>query len=209
MQVALANFVSVFCGQPVETSISVNSFKAFGLAEKKCETKNEPKREKELEDFYTRDLRMFVRRNFPETRGVGSLAHFGNKMELIDFLRKKGVTPFDLWKSGIRQTVEKRNAVKMPGEVWVSPCRGQVRSPGTDFSSDRKKTMKSDYSSFSDREIVRALNLMVSREDLRVRSVAEAILREFDFSREDIAEQLQLNEPIEGVTPDNAIFRLK
>lgn len=47
---------------------------------------------------------------------------------------------------------------------------------------------------FTDEEIVRAIELMVSPEDLTIRGVAEAVLKSLSYSPEEIAAQLKSGE---------------
>lgn len=51
-----------------------------------------------------------------------------------------------------------------------------------------------NYEKFTDAELVRAVELMVSPEDLTIRGVAEAILKALSYTPEEIEDQLESGE---------------
>lgn len=51
-----------------------------------------------------------------------------------------------------------------------------------------------EYKSFTDEELIRAVELMVSRDDLRIREVDEALLAVFGYSSAEVREQLDSGE---------------
>jgi hypothetical protein len=51
-----------------------------------------------------------------------------------------------------------------------------------------------NYEKFTDAELVRAVELMVSPEDLTIREVAEAILKTLSYTSEEIEDQLESGE---------------
>lgn len=51
-----------------------------------------------------------------------------------------------------------------------------------------------NYEKFTDAELVRAVELMVSPEDLTIREVAEAILKTLSYTPEEIEDQLESGE---------------
>lgn len=51
-----------------------------------------------------------------------------------------------------------------------------------------------DFSKFSDDEIIRAVELMISPDDLTIRDVAEAILKSLSYTPQEVAEQLKSGE---------------
>jgi hypothetical protein len=51
-----------------------------------------------------------------------------------------------------------------------------------------------NYAKFTDAELVRAVELMVSPEDLTIREVAEAILKTLSYTPEEIEDQLKSGE---------------
>ena len=51
-----------------------------------------------------------------------------------------------------------------------------------------------EYKNFTDEELIRAVELMVSRDDLRIREVDEALLAVFGYSGAEVREQLDSGE---------------
>ncbi len=51
-----------------------------------------------------------------------------------------------------------------------------------------------EYKNFTDEELIRAVELMVSRDDLRIREVDEALLAVFGYSSAEVREQLDSGE---------------
>jgi hypothetical protein len=51
-----------------------------------------------------------------------------------------------------------------------------------------------NYAKFTDAELVRAVELMVSPEDLTIREVAEAILKALSYTPEEIKDQIESGE---------------
>lgn len=68
------------------------------------------------EDLKVQELRKAARHFFPETREAGSVAHVGNKEELIDFLRGKGVMECE-----VREFCEGNTGVEAPKDIPVIP----------------------------------------------------------------------------------------
>lgn len=56
-----------------------------------------------------------------------------------------------------------------------------------------------EYGIFTTKALVKAVELMVSRQDLKNREIAEALLGAFGFSQQEIIDQLQRNEFVDGV----------
>ena len=71
------------------------------------------------EDLKVQELRKAARHFFPETREAGSVAHVGNKEELIDFLRGKGVMECE-----VREFCEGNTGVEAPKDIPVIPIGG-------------------------------------------------------------------------------------
>lgn len=66
-----------------------------------------------------------------------------------------------------------------------------------------------EYSIFTNKDLVTALELLVSKQDLKQRDVAMAILGAFGFSRSDIVDQLRRNEFVDGVNNRNRLGLIK
>ena len=67
---------------------------------------------------------------------------------------------------------------------------------GAEFVQPETKAIVNphDYSRFTDDEIIRAVELMVSPEDLTIREVAEAILKALSYTQQEIESHLQSGE---------------
>lgn len=61
--------------------------------------------------------------------------------------------------------------------------------------------MKTDFSKFADRELARAIELMVAPSDLSNRATMMAILMACDFSPEEVSDQLSSGEVLHGEPP--------
>lgn len=61
--------------------------------------------------------------------------------------------------------------------------------------------MMKQYSGFTDSQLVRAVELMISKEDLKIREAAEALLATFGYSRDEIFDQLNSGEYLNNQEP--------
>ena len=66
-----------------------------------------------------------------------------------------------------------------------------------------------EYSIFTNKDLVKALELLVSKHDLKQRDVAMAILGVYGFSQSDILDQLHRNEFVDGVNNRNRLGLVK
>ncbi|MDD4817336.1 MAG: hypothetical protein PHI85_05140 [Victivallaceae bacterium] len=57
------------------------------------------------------------------------------------------------------------------------------------------------YADFSDAELVEAVELMVSKDDLKIREVAEVLLSMFGYTEVDVREQLASGEYLSDKAP--------
>ena len=57
------------------------------------------------------------------------------------------------------------------------------------------------YKQFSDEELIKAVELMVSKDDLKIRDIAEMLLNAFDYSAAEITEQLSTGEYLSNAEP--------
>ncbi len=58
-----------------------------------------------------------------------------------------------------------------------------------------------EYSGFTDSQLVKAVELMVSKEDLKIRGAAEALLAAFGYSRQEVSDQLDSGEYLNDQKP--------
>ena len=62
-----------------------------------------------------------------------------------------------------------------------------------------------NYKNLTDEELIEAVELMISKEDLTIREVAEALLKTFDYTESDIREQLESGEYLSDAEPLNLV----
>lgn len=66
-----------------------------------------------------------------------------------------------------------------------------------------------EYCVFTDKAVLKALELLVSRQDLKQRDVAEAVLHAMGFTQSDIVDQLRRGEYVDGVSKRNCLGLVK
>ena len=59
----------------------------------------------------------------------------------------------------------------------------------------------SEYKNFTDAELVRAVELMISKDDLKIRDVAETLLAKFGYTKEEVSDQLASGEYLNATEP--------
>ena len=62
-----------------------------------------------------------------------------------------------------------------------------------------------NYKNLTDEELIEAVELMISKEDLTIREVAEALLKTFDYTESEIREQLESVEYLSDAEPLNLV----
>lgn len=62
-----------------------------------------------------------------------------------------------------------------------------------------------EYKNFTDEELIEAVELMIAKDDLKIREVAEALLKIFDYTENEIREQLKSGEYLSASEPLNLI----
>lgn len=62
-----------------------------------------------------------------------------------------------------------------------------------------------NYKNLTDEELIEAVELMISKEDLTIREVAEALLKTFDYTESEIREQLESGEYLSDAEPLNLV----
>lgn len=65
--------------------------------------------------------------------------------------------------------------------------------------------MNNEYKNFTDEELINAVELMVAKSDLKIREVAEALLKTFDYTESEIREQLKSGEYLNASEPLNLL----
>ena len=73
----------------------------------------------DYEDLKVQELRKAARHFIPETREAGSIAHVGNKEELIELLRGRGVMACE-----VKELCEGNSGVEVPKDIPVIPVGG-------------------------------------------------------------------------------------
>ena len=58
-----------------------------------------------------------------------------------------------------------------------------------------------EYKNFTDQEIIRAVELMICKDDLKIRQAAEALLAVFDYTADEIQDQLKSGEYLNATEP--------
>lgn len=161
-----------------------------------------------LNDCMTAELRVYCRRHFPETRGYCNLAHIGSKSEIIEFLSKKGVKASDV-RAVVKETYAKTQK-EQESEVVSSPCGCPIIRNFTTQNLQGKTQMntnantpapapkeESSFSEFTVEQLARAIELMVSPDDLRQPEVMAAILKSLSYTPEEVSAQLKSGEKLE------------
>lgn len=62
-----------------------------------------------------------------------------------------------------------------------------------------------EYKNFTDEELIEAVELMIAKDDLKIREVAEALLKIFDYTENEIREQLKSGEYLSVSEPLNLL----
>lgn len=57
------------------------------------------------------------------------------------------------------------------------------------------------YKNFTDKELIKAVELMISKDDLCIREAAEALLAVFDYTADEIKDQLKSGEYLNATEP--------
>lgn len=57
------------------------------------------------------------------------------------------------------------------------------------------------YKNFTDKELIKAVELMISKDDLCIREAAEALLSLFDYTEDEIKYQLESGEYLNATEP--------
>ena len=58
-----------------------------------------------------------------------------------------------------------------------------------------------EYKKFTDQELVKAVELMICKDDLKIRQAAEALLSVFDYTAAEIQDQLESGEYLNSTEP--------
>lgn len=58
-----------------------------------------------------------------------------------------------------------------------------------------------EYSNFTDEELVKAVELMICKDDLKIRQAAEALLSVFDYTADEIRDHLKSGEYLNATEP--------
>ena len=58
-----------------------------------------------------------------------------------------------------------------------------------------------EYKKFTDQELVKAVELMICKDDLKIRQAAEALLSVFDYTADEIQDQLKSGEYLNATEP--------
>ena len=58
-----------------------------------------------------------------------------------------------------------------------------------------------EYKKFTDQELVKAVELMICKDDLKIRQAAEALLSVFDYTADEIQDQLRSGEYLNATEP--------
>lgn len=62
-----------------------------------------------------------------------------------------------------------------------------------------------EYKNFTDEELIEAVELMIAKDDLKIREVAEALLKIFDYTENEIRERLKSGEYLSASEPLNLL----
>lgn len=65
--------------------------------------------------------------------------------------------------------------------------------------------VKMNYKNLTDEELIKAVELMIAKDDLKIREVAEALLSVFEYTEEEIKDQLQSGEYLNFAEPLNLV----
>lgn len=58
-----------------------------------------------------------------------------------------------------------------------------------------------EYKNFTDQEIIRAVELMICKDDLKIRQASEALLAVFGYTADEIQDQLKSGEYLNATEP--------
>lgn len=73
-------------------------------------------------------------------------------------------------------------------------CTNLTQTTGRKSGAVAHSSTPHDWRQFTDRELVRALELMISPDDLAIREAAIALLEAFSYTPEEVREQLDSGE---------------
>lgn len=62
-----------------------------------------------------------------------------------------------------------------------------------------------EYKNFTDEELIEAVELLIAKDDLKIREVAEALLKTFKYTESEIREQLASGEYLNFAEPLNLV----
>lgn len=65
--------------------------------------------------------------------------------------------------------------------------------------------VKMNYKNLTDEELIKAVELMIAKDDLKIREVAEALLSVFEYTEEEIKDQLSSGEYLNFAEPLNLV----
>ena len=65
--------------------------------------------------------------------------------------------------------------------------------------------VKMNYKNLTDEELIEAVELMIAKDDLKIREVAEALLGIFGYSEEEVKDQLVSGEYLSYAEPLNLV----